>query len=347
MVPETLVQAQSREFEIRADANYFRSFSFQDELLDALENVENFEIANSCESGQFSWAIDMIQSRVFRFEVQVKENVDPGKPHTESLRVLAPMFDFFNHSPTASSNLSLNYESQRIQLRVGRYMAGEQVLISYGDKTSDDLALFYGFVPFEHNPFAAAELRGFVSGGQLAHLEACSVPFESHKFATLASKLAAAADAKLVLPFHDAARSYLGLLVKVSVAVTSALDEIGRKRDLSDALKTKEIPQPLLILQPSSGASVASRAALFLADRMTSELAIFPTTAEEDEVMLQTLPPQDSETKMLVRLRLEKKKVLASFRVLFIALSSELEFTADGGDPAAFLEERVRSRLPS
>jgi hypothetical protein len=76
----------------------------------------------------------------------------PGRGDTLAL---LPYADLLNHQPGAEAFLDYEGEGDAgaVVLRVDRaYGAGEQVFISYGEKSSGELLLQYGFVP----PAAAA-----------------------------------------------------------------------------------------------------------------------------------------------------------------------------------------------
>ena len=95
---------------------------------------------------KFDWALSMLLSRLVRL---------PGMSNVEAM---IPWADFVNHSCTAGSHLDWSPEQKAVTLRCEQnYAAGEQVLASYGQKTSGELLLSYGFVP-EDNPFDSVQL---------------------------------------------------------------------------------------------------------------------------------------------------------------------------------------------
>lgn len=61
--------------------------------------------------------------------------------------VLAPMIDSLNHKTTITTDLDYDSIRQRFRLSVDApFKKDEQVLMSYGAKSNDDLVLYYGFV---------------------------------------------------------------------------------------------------------------------------------------------------------------------------------------------------------
>jgi hypothetical protein len=75
------------------------------------------------------------------------------------------MIDSLNHKSTVATDLDYDSLRQRFRLRLGQgYGAGQQVFMSYGAKSNDDLVMYYGFV----EPDAAADVFEF--GDMLAWL---------------------------------------------------------------------------------------------------------------------------------------------------------------------------------
>lgn len=72
--------------------------------------------------------------------------------------VLAPMIDSLNHRSTVPTDLDYDSVRQRFRLSLGEdFKAGQQVFMSYGDKSNDDLLFHYGFVEVD----AAADVFEF------------------------------------------------------------------------------------------------------------------------------------------------------------------------------------------
>jgi len=68
------------------------------------------------------------------------------------------MIDSINHQSTVPTDLDYDSLRQRFRLRLGQgYKAGQQVLMSYGSKSNDDLVMYYGFV----EPNAPADVFEF------------------------------------------------------------------------------------------------------------------------------------------------------------------------------------------
>jgi hypothetical protein len=297
-------EAQSKWFEASVDTNFFRAFTLRDELEDAMNEVltDGSSSLDTALPGDFSWAVDTIQSRTFRFELE-----DGG-----TLRVLAPFFDCFNYRSGSQSDFELVHinETAMLRLSVGdKYAIGDQVAINYGGKTSDDFCLYYGFFPAGDNLHAAAEVHGGLSPPQLQKfhdLVNSTTSTGNQKLldglATLLSELTAGAvsNAYMKLALHPNDLDDLDTLVSVAVAVASATEAVleaqGELYDVDQA------------------------AALLLADRMRYELMQFPTTASQDASMLVDLETSGSSSdskKMMVQLRLQKKQVLQRFETLF------------------------------
>ena len=66
--------------------------------------------------------------------------------------LLAPGVDFMNHDCNVQSDLKYDYFSDGYSVRLDRdYDVGDQVFISYGSRSNDDLLQYYGFIE-ENNP---------------------------------------------------------------------------------------------------------------------------------------------------------------------------------------------------
>jgi histone-lysine N-methyltransferase SETD3 len=66
------------------------------------------------------------------------------------VEVLCPVADFVNHDSACSSFLQIDQENENIVLVADRqYRPGDQIFCSYGQKTSGEMLLSYGFLPEE------------------------------------------------------------------------------------------------------------------------------------------------------------------------------------------------------
>ena len=90
------------------------------------------------------WSLSILLSRLVRLETAAGETI----------LVLCPGLDFLNMSCDSTSFISLDRD-QHVYIKSDRlYKPGDQVCISYGEKTSGELYLSYGFYPDE-NPHDA------------------------------------------------------------------------------------------------------------------------------------------------------------------------------------------------
>mmetsp|Transcript_5977 Transcript_5977/g.18002 ORF Transcript_5977/g.18002 Transcript_5977/m.18002 type:complete len:458 (-) Transcript_5977:1345-2718(-) len=65
--------------------------------------------------------------------------------------IMCPIVDFCNHRSGIDSDLSFEYFYDRFVLKTEEFAKGEQVFISYGNRSNDQLLQYYGFVE-ENNP---------------------------------------------------------------------------------------------------------------------------------------------------------------------------------------------------
>lgn len=108
--------------------------------------------------GAARWAFGVLLSRLIRL---------PGLVNAE---VLVPLADFANHDPKSTAFFDWEPASEAVVLQADRaYRPGQQVFISYGQKTSGELLLSYGFAPPPGaNPHDACLLPGALDPADLA-----------------------------------------------------------------------------------------------------------------------------------------------------------------------------------
>ncbi|KAL4447375.1 hypothetical protein ABPG77_007408 [Micractinium sp. CCAP 211/92] len=115
------------------------------------------------------WAFSILLSRLVRLPslapplpapgLQQQAQQQPGGP--PGTEALLPWADLLNHAPSSTAFLDWDAASAAVVLRVDRrYRAGEEVHISYGQKTGGELLLSYGFAPKPaDNPHDGCKLR--------------------------------------------------------------------------------------------------------------------------------------------------------------------------------------------
>ena len=96
-----------------------------------------------------TWAYSQLLSRMVRLETN------------ENLLSLVPWADMLNHSTSSNAHIDWDPQSKTVVLRTDReYDEGEQVYASYGNRSSGELLLSYGFVPaLGTNPYDMAKLQ--------------------------------------------------------------------------------------------------------------------------------------------------------------------------------------------
>ena len=65
---------------------------------------------------------------------------------TATRYVLCPVVDMINHDSSVASDVSYEYFTDTFAVSAGPARAGEQLLISYGSRSNDQLLQYYGFV---------------------------------------------------------------------------------------------------------------------------------------------------------------------------------------------------------
>lgn len=146
--------------ERRAQADFMRA-----ELRDAF----NAAGLRPPPDGALTWALSMLLSRAVRLENMAVETAagdatKGGAGEGKGELALVPWADFANHSPTANaSGAHIDWRSGvtsgAVTLPAARdYREGDQVFGSYGDRTSAELLLSYGFVPADTPPCEAVDV---------------------------------------------------------------------------------------------------------------------------------------------------------------------------------------------
>ena len=147
---ETVQNARSTALELAVDSSYFARAEAVEELVYTLKSNSNLtasdlsddELRQLCSN-----ALDVVQTRACRLW-----NDKDDTP----LRVLAPIFDFFNHGSIkvrgdagANARFQLEDDQTLIVRAVKSIQANEEVLIDYGDSARPAWRCLhsYGFVP--------------------------------------------------------------------------------------------------------------------------------------------------------------------------------------------------------
>lgn len=120
------------------------------------------------EESDFKYAWIIVQSRAFADDDIEKD--DEGDD-CETEMALLPIADRLNHS--AEAEVASTTEDSYIFTAGKYYRAGEEVCISYGNLTNDELLVDYGFL-LEHNPHDKAYLDIFILDELKAHKDLLS-----------------------------------------------------------------------------------------------------------------------------------------------------------------------------
>lgn len=223
----------------------------------------------------FLWAMSMLFSRA----VNLRE---------QEMLALVPYADLLNHSPYSATNFMLNTipfsKEREVTLYADRsYAAGDQVLISYGQKSNSELLLLYGFV-VDRNLFDQVELRVALSpedelyDDKAALLARQALPTE-YGFPLLIDR------------YSSELMQYLRLCV--ATPTDGPLDSLAYNEPISTANERAAYE----VLRKGCEAALAS----------------YPETEEEDAAVMSnsalfaSLPRR---TRMAVRLRRNEKRVL-------------------------------------
>ena len=103
--------------------------------------------AAACQDGagelsleDWAWAYRMVHSRTFRGP--------PPRPGAAPARLMVPLADLANHSAAANAAWEVGADGFRM-LALEDIKPGQQIFIDYGERSTDDFFLFYGFIPHD------------------------------------------------------------------------------------------------------------------------------------------------------------------------------------------------------
>ena len=171
---EAMVQnARCTALELAVDTTYFTHATAVQDLLMGLQNTpEASKMSHSSRQRFVENALDVVQTRACRVELT--------KPNgsIQSLRLLAPIFDFLNHAVPASASFGLE-DGNRLVVRALRDQERDQeVTIDYGESARPAWKCLtsYGFVPTYIAPDAGDS--GGVDDGVIAEVYMDGVRYE-------------------------------------------------------------------------------------------------------------------------------------------------------------------------
>lgn len=234
--------------------------------------------------------------------------------------VICPLIDMCNHqSIGTSANVAYEFFADAYSLSVTQAVnSGEEVYISYGSRSNDQLLQYYGFVETDnpHDVYIMPPLREW----DIAALEeACGGPFAPGRLGKLerAGLLGKAIDAQLDDKENDGLESAGnprgGVVLTRTIGIDPAVIQALRALVSSDSewVAAGEAVGNFaaqVSVENERKAQLAARTAIEL------ELATKATTLEEDKQLLKRADSSkagmDPEERLALQFRIEKKKLL-------------------------------------
>ena len=95
---------------------------------------------------RFKWAYQVVMTRCWGFNIDEKKDFE-----------LVPFADMLNHDHHIGSLGSYNVSTFSILSKIN-YTMGDQVYVSYGNKSNEELIGGYGFI-IPNNPYNAVEIN--------------------------------------------------------------------------------------------------------------------------------------------------------------------------------------------
>lgn len=224
----------------------------------------------------YCWAVSCVMTR---------QNLVPQGANGETESALIPLWDMANHS-NGAINTAYNGETRQIEsFCLKDFNAGDQVTMAYGNRSNEDFLIHNGFVyPENGNKNFSIRLS----------LSKADELFDDR------SKLLQLVGVRSSGSFQISPAFSNELLAFVRVFNMNK-DQL---KTWLEAEKTKELLNPDLKLDKA----MEQKMLMFLLMRVKILLKAFPTTIEEDQVLLET---QTQKTKqMLIQYRILEKKAL-------------------------------------
>lgn len=199
---DVLRRAKCQPLERAVDSAYFGRANAVMDLLQALEEVGGHFI-DHCSDDEMTRlchdALDVVQTRTCRVSLGDEDDSVP-------LRLLAPVFDFLNHGPSANAGFALetNIDGESVLMvrAIHSIARGEEVFISYGHSSTTPTwkcLLSYGFIPNLDITDERNTVELMVEGVK-ADVGADNVPF---KLAEAAARALAAAEDRVLEETDD------------------------------------------------------------------------------------------------------------------------------------------------
>jgi len=247
---------------------------------------------------EYRRALSLVYSRTFDFSELIGEHV------------FIPFVDFLNHSINdtgkAACTYSYNHDKDCFELLAGAdYDEGEEVFISYGEKTSSQLLASYGFM-YENNAEDTVDITASLFS--LSPLRSVSPP-PSRRSPPSLKQLALEdlffslkTDQHTGQPFLHASLLNFIRIQHLSPEQKSCFltQDLGQRHDLVRSH----------IIFDDQNEAETNRFLLSALERM---LKAFPTTIEEDEHLLATCPDLTSSKRWAIRYRKEEKRLLREY----------------------------------
>eukprot|EP01041_Mallomonas_annulata_P009302 gene9302-19309_t len=284
---EELSELQHLEFEkeVRAtqekiQANYYRFISICKSFWPEVTKIS---------LDTYKWVVAVVDSRALRFK---------GKVH------LSPVADMFNYKPHSASRSSqagefflthhqLQSNGSLIITSDRDCLANEQLFEDYGDNSDQIYLQYHGFVP-DINPFRCVDITGPSIHSLSIHHQDLAKGF------SFRSPPRRCVDASGLL--GDSLESYISMLAFTVDEVKSCTDfvrEAKSKKQPWSVISTfcgmDKIAKALDVHRSKSGKSKAkssalsSRAVQTVQDWIVDTIPRFPTTSEQDEILIQEL----------------------------------------------------------
>lgn len=237
---------------------------------------------------RYKWALATAWARTFLVSLSPPEN--PEEEDLKQATAFIPLADMLNYSANdpCGGDMDETYQSFRVWSN-SPLSADQQIFIEYGSKGNTELLLYYGFV-LPNNPYSVIKLSYTLSDSEPFYSEKLQLikgllglePYATHNCFEVTLRQGE--------PNSEANSSVLPFL---------RLHAICSLQDLQAAVESTA--NPLSVQNETSAMKL-------LAEKCISSFANYPTTIEEDEVLLKSSLSSRSEYVAILS-RLEEKRM--------------------------------------
>ncbi|XP_034938623.1 actin-histidine N-methyltransferase [Chelonus insularis] len=260
--------------------NIARQYSYFHQLFHSNNNPVSELLRDVFTYEEYCWAVSTIMTR---------QNIIPSRNGTQMIHALIPMWDMCNHEEGMITT-DYNINSDTCECYAKRaFKTGEQIFISYGARTNSDFFVHSGFVCTDNKNDGFKLRLGISKSDPLYHDRISLLEKLGFTSTNMSFLLRAGSE-----PVSDQMLAFLRVFNM-------------RKVELDHWLESDKVLD-LMHRDCALDTIVEENVRKFLQMRLKLLIANYPTTLEEDLVLLKTT--MTPSRRMILELRISEKKIL-------------------------------------